>query len=146
MPKNNVNDPLGVIEGSALPTKALEHFDVGDGWVIVMNGEEDRRPRELRRVAYTRAEITFDSEKDLSKFLEIIKKTDERLSKVPDSQVMYDWQKIRRRGLTVRFGVAWYDEDFYRQRKDAHLSSLHQGVLSQFGVTPESLRIEHIPL
>ena len=139
-------DVLGVLENGHIPKRSPAHFDVGNGWKSILPGEESRRPKSLQRVAITRAEITFDIEEQLKKFLEVIKESDERLSKVPDSEAMYDWQEIRQKGLTVRFGVAWYDEDFYQKRKDAYQSSQHQGIFKQFGANPQNMRIEHIPL
>ena len=143
--QNNFIDPLGVMT-EGIPSKSDKHFNVGDGWEIILAGEEVRRPSSLKRVAITRAEVTFSSEENFIKFLEIIKETDQRLSKIPDIQVMYDWQLLRRKGLTVRFGVAWYDEEFYQTKMNAHLSELHSRVFSQFGVTKNEIRIEHIPL
>jgi hypothetical protein len=140
------HDVLGVLDDDRNPMRSQTHFDVGDGWELILPGEELRRPRSLQRVAITRVEITFSSEEHLSTFLEIIRQSDERLSQVPDSEAMYDWQNLRRKGLTVRFGVAWYDQEFYRKRKDAHRSGLHEGIFIQFGTTPSDLRIEHIPL
>jgi hypothetical protein len=135
-----------VLEAAAIPVRSQSHFDVGDGWQVIMSGEDVRRAKSLQRVAITRAEIAFDSEEDLKKSLEIIKDSDARLSKVPDSEVMYDWQIVRRKGLTVRFGVAWYDQDFFQKRKDAYQSSVHQGIFKQFGVPSQSIRFEHVPL
>ena len=139
-------DPLGILPDNTIPPKSQVHFDVGDGWEIILTGEELRRPKTLTRVAITRAEITFDSEANLLTFLELIKESDARLSKVPDSEVMYDWQMLRRKDLTVRFGVTWYDEHFYQQRKDAHHSSMHGNIFSKFGASADAMRIEHIPL
>lgn len=136
-------DPLGVMDCTARNTT---HYDVGDGWIEILNGEETRRPSSLRRVAYTRVEISFKSEEDFDKFFSIIRDSDKRLSAVPDSDVMYDWQKVRRNGLTVRFGVAWYNNDFYAQKKDAYLSTDHQKMFKAFGVCPDSVRVEHIPI
>jgi len=134
-------DPLGV-QGSGNARKDK----LNEGWTVVMPGEESRRSKELHRVAITRAEIKFDSNENFKKFLEVIKASDERLRRVPDANVMYDWQMITRKGNTVRFGVAWYDKDFFLERKDAYKSDMHRGILSEFGVTPESIRIEHVPL
>lgn len=138
-------DPLGILkDGTSL--KSEKHYEAGDGWQIVLTGDEITRPKSLVRIAMTRAEITFETEDNFNRFLEIIKESEERMSKIPDNQVMYTWAIVRRKGLTIRFGVSWFDYDFYHERKDAYLSELHNRIFLQFGVTKDSLRIEHIPL
>lgn len=139
-------DPLGILKSEADGVRSSAHFEVGDSWQTVLVGEEQRRPKSLTRVAITRAEIEFGSEDDFTRFLKIITASDERLRKISDDEVMYDWQQIRRKGMVVRFGVAWYDDEFYQSRKDAYLSELHSRVFAQFAVAPNAIRIEHIPL
>ncbi|NAW60105.1 MULTISPECIES: hypothetical protein [unclassified Vibrio] len=142
---DKINDPMGVMS-EGLPLKSSKHYDVGDGWKLVYTGEEFRRPKSLKRVAISRVEITFDSEKNLNKFLELLKESDDRLSKVPNDEVMYDWQAPRMKDLTVRFGVAWYDKDFFYEKKDVYLSDMHKSIFKKFGSKPELIRVEHIPL
>ena len=144
MTKSKVVDALGVME-SGVPLKS-SHYDVGDGWELLLTGEELRRPKELRRVAITRVEIKFSTQENLDKFLEIIKESDSRLSRVPDNEVMYDWQNIVAKGLVVRFGVAWYDQEFFAQRRDAYLSKMHEEVFVKFGIKAKDIRVEHVPL
>ncbi|WKN46531.1 hypothetical protein [Tunicatimonas pelagia] len=137
-------DVLGVMT-DGIPLKNDSHYQI-EGWERIMTGEEFRRSKELQRVAITRAEITFENEDDLLKFLEVLKDSDDRLSRVPDSLVMYDWQSPIRNNLTVRFGVAWYDKDFYKEKKDAYLSQLHSNIFKKFGVKVDDMRVEQIPL
>ena len=145
MTKPTIQDALGVMS-EGLPLSSAKHYEVGDGWKILMTGEELRRPKSLQRVAITRAEIQFSSEDNLLKFLEILKASDDRLSKVPDNEVMYDWQLVRVKDLTVRFGVTWYDKDFFAEKKDSYLSKLHTDLFKQFGIKAKDMLIEHIPL
>lgn len=140
-----IRDVLGIMS-DGLPLSSAKHFNVGDGWEILMSGEELRRAKTLQRVAITRAEIQFSSEENLLKFLEILRESDERLSRVPDEEVMYDWQMPRVKDLTVRFGVTWYNKDFFADRKDAYLTKLHTDLFKQFGIKAKDMRIEHIPL
>lgn len=139
-----LTDILGIMT-SGLPLRSDSHYHV-DGWERIMTGEEFRRSKDLKRVAITRAEVTFKNEDDLIKFIQVLKDSDDRLSKVPDSEVMYDWQSPTLRDLTVRFGVTWYDREFYKEKKDAYLTHLHANLFKQFGVDVKDMRIEHIPL
>jgi hypothetical protein len=138
MTTQTVHDVLGV----------LGPDDIGaeDGWEIIMNGEETRRPKSLTRVAITRAEVTFSNEANLKKFVDVLEASDKRLRAIPDAEVRYDWQRVLRKNLTVRFGVAWYDREFYLSRRDAYKSEFHSRMLRDFGLTPEDMRVEHIPL
>ena len=111
-----------------------------------MKGEQDRRPSSLHRVAITRVEIKFDNEQSIKKFLEVLKETDDRLSQIPDDQVQYDWQRVAQKEQTVRFGVAWYDPEFFAARRDAYKSDMHRAVFADLGINPDSIRVEHIPL
>lgn len=139
-----LTDILGVMT-SGLPLKGDSHYHV-EGWERVLTGEEFRRSKDLKRVAITRAELTFKNEDGLIKFMQVLKDSDDRLSRIPDSEVMYDWQAATLKGLTIRFGVAWYDREFYKEKKDAYLTQLHANLFKQFGVDVKDMRIEHIPL
>ncbi len=136
---------LGVMP-DGIPIKCAGIYNPSNRWKILLPGEEIRRGKHLQRHAITSAEIKFSNEDNLQKFFEIIKESDDKLSKIPDSEVMYEWQMISRKGLTVRFGVAWLDKDFYSARKDAYMSNLHSKVFKQFNISAKDIRIEHIPL
>ncbi len=134
-------DPLGVL-------KTDEFFD-DDGFETIMPGEASRRSADLSRYASTTAEITFDNEEDLQRFLSVIEETDRRLAAVTDAEIRartsagYDWQRISRRDMTVRFGVMWYDQEFFERRKDAYKSAMHRVVLGDFNVSPDDLSVKH---
>jgi len=142
---DKINDPMGILS-DGIPLRSSKHYNVGDGWELIYTGEEFRRSKCLERVAITRVEVTFDNEKNLKKFFELLKESDDRLSSIPDKEVMYDWQAPRIKDLTVRFGVAWYDKEFFYEKKDVYLSDMHKGIFKKFGVKPEDIRVEHIPL
>ncbi|GAB0152009.1 hypothetical protein [Marinobacterium sp. BA1] len=139
-----MKDPLNIMP-EGVPLKSDKFYNI-DGWERIYTGEEFRRPKDLQRVAITRVEITFSSEKNFEKFFSFLKESDDRLSKVPDSEVMYDWQSPIKNGLTIRFGVAWYDQDFYIEKKEAYLDKMHENLFKQFGAKVDDIRVEHIPL
>lgn len=142
----SIKDPLGVLgtgETGGRDIKAW--YDAGDGWQIVMYGEETRRPKSLERVAITRAEVTLSSNEHLKKLIEVLKASDERLAEIPDNSIMYDWQIVRSRNLTIRFGVAWYDREYYRQKQNVWKLDMHDRMFADFGVAASDFRIEHIP-
>lgn len=126
---NNFVDPLGIIND--------------DGWETILVGEETRRGSNVNRVATTSVELTLRSEEDFDRFFAVLKASDERLSKVPDEAAHYDWQMVFRKGLTVRFGVAWYDLEFFMARKDAYLSDQHNSIFDSFNVSTADLKVIH---
>ncbi|WP_299085853.1 hypothetical protein [uncultured Ruegeria sp.] len=120
-------DPLGVL---------------GDGeWEMILVGEETRRGADIHRVATTSVEVTLKSEEDFERFFEIIKASDERLAKVTAPH--YDWQMVLRKGMTIRFGVAWYDLEFFMAHKDAYLSDQHSSLFDQFNIEAADLKVHH---
>ena len=137
----NFTDPLGVF--------TEKEYLNEDGFETVMPGEASRRALDLPRYASTSAEITFDNEEDLQRFLAVMEETDRRLASISDEQMRndpgqgYDWQKVLRKGLTIKFGVMWYKKDFFENRKDAYKSEMHASVLKQFNITPSDLKIKH---
>src|SRR5688500_10009579 len=133
-----IQDVLGVLRSDDASDQ--------DGWQTVMTGEEARRPKSLTRVAITRAEVTFKNDTNLKSFLAVLESSDRRLAAISDAEVLYDWQRVMRKDLTVRFGVAWYHRDFFLSRRDAYRSEFHERLLKQFGLKPDDIRIEHIPL
>ncbi|UES60230.1 hypothetical protein GFK91_31440 (plasmid) [Roseibium aggregatum] len=131
-------DILGV-----LPESDMEQ---NRGWTTILSGEESRRPQSLNKVAITTVEVDLKSEEDFNRFFEIIKESDRRLSEIPDKEVMYEWVKVRRKGLSIRFGVAWYDQQFFNARKDAYLSNEHSSMFKEFHITSDDLKITHTQL
>lgn len=131
---DNFIDVMGVL--NMTPT-------IPDGWELVMLGEESRRPTTLVRVAKTKVEVTLASEEDFDRFLEIIKESDEKLSAIPDNKVGYEWTLVMRQGLTIRFGVAWYNRKLFDNRKDAYLSEQHASLFENFHITAKDLKVVH---
>lgn len=45
--------------------------------------------------------------------------------------------------FTVRFGVEWYDMDFFLKRKHAYQDHDHAKMYAQFGATTADIRVSH---
>lgn len=128
-------DILGIMESAALAE--------ANGWIEILPGDDERRPPWLKKVARTVVELTLNTEKDLEMFLDEIKKSSDKLSLVPDDLLMYTWELVRRKELSIRFVVAWYDLDFYEARKDAFKSDQHSKIFEKFNVTASDLTVTH---
>ena len=49
-------------------------------------------------------------------------------------------------GATVRFGVAWYDEAFFREKPDNYLGSEHLAMFAGFGAGSADVGVKHYVL
>ncbi len=65
------------------------------------------------------------------------------MSKRPDGRRFYDWQRAHQEGLTIHFGVAWYDRAFFEERKDAFKSQTHSAIFSQFNASADQFTVAH---
>jgi hypothetical protein len=100
-----------------------------------------RRPEDL--IARTKCEITFDNEEELQKCVDALRASDEELRKRPESLRAWEWTITYREGMTIHFGVNWYNRDFFEQRKDALRSDRHVEMFKAFGATPDGFKVVH---
>ncbi len=112
--------------------------------VMILAGTEagaNRRP-----YAVTKVEIKFDNEDDLRKCVRMLRWSDERLRARPEQLLAWEWERTFREDMTIYFGVAWYDREFYMRRKDAFLDPQHVSYYAMFGATPDRLKMTHTVL
>jgi hypothetical protein len=88
----------------------------------------------------------------LQRCVEAIRKSDEHLRNRPEEMMLWDWQSTfvemvgnepDETGATVILGVAWYDEDFFRDKREAHLDSMHRTMYEAIGLTAGSIEVTH---
>lgn len=133
-------DLLGVLEVNEL----FQPYETSDGWTVVLPGEEDGRRKKTGRelVAVTRVQITVPDDEALRRCVHELAESDRRLREL-SGKPPYDWQKVMIKGRVVRFGVAWYDREFFEQRNEAFKSAQHANIFAKFAVTPDQLEVEH---
>jgi hypothetical protein len=124
-------DVMGIIEANA------------NERVLLLVPREYTGTDERTLVAQTSVEITFDDEALLEKCVEALRESDEELAKRPDALKMWDWAKTFRVGMTIQFGVNWYDIEFFNQRKDAFKTPKHVAIYEKFGATPDQFKVVH---
>jgi len=69
--------------------------------------------------------------------------SDDRLRARPEQMILWDWQRSFREGMSIYFGVAWYDKEFFERRKDVFEEPSHVAYYSMFGATPDRFKMEH---
>ncbi|MGH8895528.1 MAG: hypothetical protein ACRDZ4_00565 [Egibacteraceae bacterium] len=83
--------------------------------------------------------------------VEALRSSDERLRARPEELMLWDWQSTffqadpenEAGGGTVLLGVAWYDEEFYLDRRDAWFGVMHRRAYAKIGVPQENVTVTH---
>lgn len=113
--------------------------------VMILRGTEGpaagRKP-----YAQTKARITFSNERDLRQCVRLLRWSDERLRLRPEQLVLWEWSSSFREGMTISFGVNWYDKEFFETRKDVFKNPEHRGYYAMFGASADDFELEHVVL
>ncbi|RFU41401.1 hypothetical protein DZF91_12130 [Actinomadura logoneensis] len=83
--------------------------------------------------------------------IESIRDSDERLRARPEDMMLWDWEctyyeadpDSETGGGTILLGVAWYDMEFYEDRRDAWFGAMHKRVYAQIGIPLENVEVTH---
>lgn len=95
-------------------------------------------------IALTNCEVVFQSKDELDQCIKAVKESDDRLAARPMEAVLYDWQLATViRGLTMFFGVRWYDRGYFDKNRDIYKNQMHDHLFSKFGVNAESFKVNH---
>ncbi|PPS29010.1 hypothetical protein [Pseudomonas amygdali] len=102
--------------------------------------------REIEKpvIALTNCTVVFSSKDELDRCIDAVRESDERLAERPLEAVFYDWQLATViRGLTMFFGVRWYDREYFDKNRDIYKNKMHDHLFSKFGVSAESFKVSH---
>ncbi|HPE56187.1 MAG TPA: hypothetical protein PK904_07305 [Bacteroidales bacterium] len=143
---NLKTDLMGIIDFSQFPNK-FEPYETEDGWTVVLPGENDGRKEAhgKKLVAESKVEIQLDSTANLLKCIQALEESDRRLRELRTGGP-YDWQLVKIKDLTVKFGVSWYDLEFFNAKKDVWSQTEHSSMFQQFGVPIEKVSVQHFEL
>lgn len=95
-------------------------------------------------IALTNCKVEFSSKEELERCIKAVRESDERLAERPVAAVLYDWQVATViRGLTMFFGVRWYDREYFDKNRDVYKNKMHDHLFSKFGVSAESFNVNH---
>ena len=111
--------------------------------VKILDGTESPSRKRFVPYAKTTVQIEFDNEDDLRQCVRLLRWSDERLRARPDQLILWDWSNTFRHGMTIVFGVNWYDRKFFEARKETFRNPQHQGYYAAFGATPDRFKMEH---
>lgn len=108
----------------------------------------DATTRVVGRTQVAQSDVTLELPTDaaIEKRLRALDASDLRLAASPGK---YDWKfawvdpNTDTEGGRVRFGVAWYDEDFFEEKRDVYLDVKHLRMIAGFGADEGSVNVEH---
>ncbi len=108
---------------------------------VVFGAERDI---EKAVVALTNCKVEFSSRDELDRCIKAVIESDERLAQRPMEAVFYVWQLATViKGLTMFFGVRWYDRDYFDKNRDVYKNKMHDHLFAKFGVSAESFKVSH---
>jgi hypothetical protein len=121
--------------------------------VRVLNGEDTDASRRGDKKPVVRSECTYycPNEATARRCIGALEESDRRLRERPEELMLWDWQATYfeaepgnpNGGGTVLLGVAWYDEDFFDDRKDAWFGAMHRRIYQQLGIPLENVEVSH---
>ncbi len=123
--------------------------------VRVLVGEDGDDDRRNGKVAIARSECSYycPDEATVNRVIEALRESDERLRSRPDELMLWDWQNTwyeadpvavnPNGGGTVLLGVAWYDAEFFNERRAAWAGTMHKRIYANLGVPMEDIRVTH---
>ncbi|MCX5169496.1 hypothetical protein ACK389_26340 [Streptomyces antibioticus] len=121
--------------------------------VRVLNGEDTDDARRAGKVAAARSECTYycPDEATARRCIAALEDSDKRLRSRPEELMLWDWQATYfeaeqdnpNGGGTVILGVAWYDQEFFDDRRDAWFGSMHQRIYQSLGIPLENIEVTH---
>lgn len=121
--------------------------------VRVLVGEDDDSARRGDKKLIASSECTYycPDAATVERCVEALRDSDERLRARPEELMLWDWQSTffqadpdnEAGGGTILLGVAWYDEEFYLDRRDAWFGVMHKRAYATIGVPLENVTVTH---
>lgn len=121
--------------------------------VRVLSGEDTDAARRGDKHAVARSECSYycPDEATARRCISALEESDKRLRERPEELMLWDWQATYfeaeqdnpNGGGTVILGVAWYDREFFDDRRDAWFGRMHQRIYQDLGIPLENITVEH---
>jgi hypothetical protein len=121
--------------------------------VRVLNGEDTDAARRGDKKPAARSDCTYycPDEATARRCITALEESDKRLRERPEELMLWDWQATYfeaekgnpNGGGTVILGVAWYDQQFFDDRRDAWFGRMHQKIYQELGIPLGNITVEH---
>jgi hypothetical protein len=120
---------------------------------VVLTGEDLDPDRRGTKKIVARSECRFrcDDDETLNRCIEQLRASDEHLRSRPAEMMLWDWQHTTMEksafgdqpGGVIVLGVAWYDLEFFTDRKDAYTNPSHLAKYLDIGLAPGAIEVSH---
>jgi len=116
--------------------------------LITIAGDAQERIRGRQLVAQSDVSIELATDEAVEKCLRALEVSDLHLAEKPQK---YDWKFVwvdpsEQGGGRVNFGVAWYDEEFFDEKRDVYLDTKHLRMIAGFGADDGAISVSHYKL
>ncbi|MFF7638070.1 hypothetical protein ACFZB9_33705 [Kitasatospora sp. NPDC008050] len=121
--------------------------------VRVLSGEDTDAARRADKTPIGKSDCTYycPDAAAAARCIEALRESDERLRNRPEELMLWDWQATYweaepgnpNGGGTVLLGVAWYNAEFFADRRDAWFGAMHQHIYKQLGIPLEDISVTH---
>jgi hypothetical protein len=116
--------------------------------VLVGEDQDPRRRGTKKLIAKSECRFVCPDDEILARCVEQIRLSDEHLRSRPADMILWDWQstyveKGDEPGGTVVLGVAWYNETFFNERRDAYANPSHLAKYLNIGLAPGAITVTH---
>lgn len=121
--------------------------------IRVLTGEDDDETRRAAKTPIARSDCRYycPDAATVTRCIQALHDSDERLRSRPEDLMLWDWQSTffepdpgsSAGGGTVLLGVAWYDTEFYEERREAWLGAMHKRAYAAIGVPLEDITVTH---
>lgn len=121
--------------------------------VRVLVGEDADAARRAGKTVIARSDCTYycPDAATVARCIKALRDSDERLRSRPEELMLWDWECTyfeadpgnQAGGGTVILGVAWYDAEFYADRREAWLGTMHKRAYAGIGVTLDDITVTH---
>jgi hypothetical protein len=121
--------------------------------IRVLTGEDDDAGRrgDKKPIAFSDCRYYCPDAEIVKSCVEHIKISDDRLRARPEETMLWDWQSTYfepdadnpNGGGTIILGVAWYDKEFYAERRIAWFGTMHTRIYKEIGIPMENITVTH---
>lgn len=116
--------------------------------VVALGGSTLERIRGREVVAESKVTIRVPDSEALENCLHQLEVSDRRLAEMGPKTGGYDWQFVMSESFddgsaAVHFGVAWYDMDFFQEKKEIFKDVKHSRMLGAMGVSAAEISVDH---